>query len=569
MGTSTSIIIRWKTSLPTNSQVKIGFLPGFYLEHFDVKTETTDHEVVLDKLNPNTKYYYTIGSSQHVLEGGEGNYFITYPNLGTEQRFRFWITGDCGNNSTNQRQVRDKYLNYVGNNPTDGWLLLGDNAYSSGLEAEYDANFFSQYQETIMKHTVLWPAPGNHDYGNNASLQLSKQIPYYDLFTLPTNAEAGGVASTTESYYSYNIGNIHFIALDSYGKESMNYRLYDTLGLQVEWLKKDLESNQQTWTIAYWHHPPYTKGSHDSDSENELVEIRKNLLRILERHTVDLVLCGHSHSFERSRLMKGHYDFSSTFDENQFLKSKSTAFYNGTPLSCPYVKQISEKSEGIVYVVSGSAGQVGGSTSGFPHPAMVYSNRTEGGSLILEIEKNRLDLKWLSADGNIRDSFTMMKNVGINKAVVLPYGDEIELNASWIGNYEWNRKGETTSSILVSPITDTLYVVKDKFNCLRDSFKVTIDRVTGIDNSNLENFEIKVFPNPSDGAFWIELPHPQFYKIDLLDVFGNIIFTKRLHVNASNQRIKLKLEDFQLTSGLYLLSASDGQKQRIRKVIIK
>ncbi len=568
VGTSTGIIIRWKTSIPTDSRVKIGFLPDYFIYDFDLKTETTDHEVILDKLIPNTKYYYAIGSSQQVFQSGESNYFITYPNSVAEQKFTFWITGDCGNNSNNQRQVRDQYLKYAGNTPTDGWLLLGDNAYNSGLEAEYDLNFFKQYQETVMKHTVLWPAPGNHDYGNNAALQSSKQVPYYNLFTLPTKGEAGGVASGTESYYSYNIGNIHFIALDSYGKESMNYRLYDTLSPQVTWLKKDLESNHQTWTIAYWHHPPYTMGSHDSDGEGELSEIRKNLLRILERYTVDLVLCGHSHSYERSRLMKGHYDFSSTFDENQFLKNKSTGFYNGTPSSCPYFKQSSKKGEGIVYVVSGSAGQVGGSTSGFPHPAMLYSNRTEGGSLVLEIEKNRLDLKWLSANGNISDSFTMMKDVGVSKVVTLPYGDEVELTASWIGDYKWTRNGETTSSILVSPLTDTLYVVEDKLNCLRDSFNITVNRTTGIEDSSLENSDIRIFPNPSDGVFSIELPHPQFYKIELLDVLGNIVVTKVLHVDDFNQRIRLDVADFQIRSGLYLLLANDGQTQFVKKVII-
>ncbi len=569
VGTSTGIIIRWKTSIPTDSQVKIGFLPGYYIYHFDIKTETTEHEVLLDKLTPNTKYYYTIGSSQQVFEGEESNYFVTYPNKVVGKKFRFWITGDCGNNSINQRQVRDQYLAYSRNTPTDAWLLLGDNAYDSGLETEYDANFFKQYQETIMKHTVLWPAPGNHDYGNSTSLQLSKQVAYYNLFTLPTKGEAGGVASATESYYSYDIGNIHFIALDSYGKESVNYRLYDTLSPQVEWLKKDLQSNQQTWTIAYWHHPPYTKGSHDSDTEGELIDIRKNLLRILERFNVDLVMCGHSHSYERSKLMKGHYGFSSTFNEAQFLKDKSTALYSGTPNSCPYTKQTNQKGQGIVYVVSGSAGQVGGSTSGFPHPAMFYSNRTLGGSLVLEIENNRLDLKWLSVDGNVSDSFTMMKNVGRSKSISLGYGDKVELSASWVGNYEWNRKLETTKSIFVSPKTDTLYIVNDKFNCLRDSFKITIDRTTGIDNQSLENFEMEVFPNPSDGIVWIELPYSQFYKIDLLDEFGKLIFTKMFQVGALDQRIKLKLESSHLSSGLYLLSASDGQTQRVRKLIIK
>jgi len=568
VGTSTSIVIRWKTSVPTDSQVKTGLVQGSFTKIFDLSTSTTDHEVALDNLNPNTKYYYTVGSSQEVLQGDASNYFITYPIAGTGQKFRFWITGDCGNNSVNQHQVRDQYLNYIGNKPTDGWLLLGDNAYNSGLESEYDANFFSQYQESIVKHTVLWPAPGNHDYANDASLQVSKQIPYYDLFTLPSEAQAGGFASHSESYYSYNVGNIHFVALDSYGQESTNYRLYDTLNPQVEWLKKDLELNQQMWTIAYWHHPPYTKGSHDSDNENELVEIRRNFLRILERYNVDLVLCGHSHSYERSKLMKGHYDFSSTFNEEQFTESKSTALYDGTPNSCPYIKKTNQKGKGIVYVVSGSAGQVGGTTTGFPHPAMFYSDRTHGGSLILEIEKNRLDLKWLTAEGSVGDSFTMMKNVSTNEAVTLSYGDTVELTASWIGSYEWDTKNESTQSISVSPKTDTVYVVGDKFNCLADTFKVTIDWITSVKDSNGKNFDIELFPNPSDKTVWIKLPHHGFKRVYLMDAIGQVVLIRNLCLDETDL-VRMDLQDLQLKPGLYFISAWDEGAQLVKKLMIR
>ena len=65
--------------------------------------------------------------------------------------------------------------------------------------------------------------------------------------------------------------------------------------------------------IAFCHHPPYTKGSHDSDADIELMEMRQNALPILEDAGVDLVLSGHSHSYERSFLIDGHYGTSSTF----------------------------------------------------------------------------------------------------------------------------------------------------------------------------------------------------------------------------------------------------------------
>ena len=49
----------------------------------------------------------------------------------------------------------------------------------------------------------------------------------------------------------------------------------------ADWLRSDLESATAEWIIVFFHHPPYTKGSHDSDAEQDLVRIRQNLVPIL------------------------------------------------------------------------------------------------------------------------------------------------------------------------------------------------------------------------------------------------------------------------------------------------
>src|SRR5438445_7064826 len=93
-------------------------------------------------------------------------------------------------------------------------------------------------------------------------------------------------------------------------------------GAMAIWLESDLQANTNQWIIAYWHHPPYTKGSHDSDTETELIEMRQNALPILESYGVDLVLCGHSHSYERSFLLDGHYGLSSTLNDTMIKDSR-------------------------------------------------------------------------------------------------------------------------------------------------------------------------------------------------------------------------------------------------------
>ena len=75
----------------------------------------------------------------------------------------------------------------------------------------------------------------------------------------------------------------------------------------AQWLKADLEKTKAEWLIAYFHHPPYTKGSHDSDKEEQLIEMREHIMPILESGGVDIVFTGHSHIYERSMLIDGAY----------------------------------------------------------------------------------------------------------------------------------------------------------------------------------------------------------------------------------------------------------------------
>jgi hypothetical protein len=388
-------------------------------------------------------------------------------------------------------------------------------------------------------------------------LQLSRDIPYYSIFTVPKGGEAGGVASGSESYYSYDVGNIHFISLDSYGMEN-GLRLSDTLSQQVEWLKKDLASNEKMWTVAYFHHPPYTKGSHDSDTENELVRIRQYTVGILERFNVDLVLSGHSHSYERTRLISNHFGLSGTFDQRLHEIDSSSARYDGTVNSCPYIKN--ESNRGTVYVVAGSAGQVGGNIASYPHKAMYYSNRTMGGSGILEIESNRLDFKWLSGAGVIEDSFTILKTVGVNTERTVNAGDPITLAASWVGTYQWENDPELSSPSL-SPIIsrDSLFVVRDEHNCVADSTRIRIGITTEV--PGIEPF-ISVYPNPADESFSIDTGTPGFHRMDLFDAQGRLVMQRDLELQNT-------FDCHALARGVYVVMLIGKDRVMRRKILLR
>ncbi|NNF22708.1 MAG: metallophosphoesterase family protein, partial [Saprospiraceae bacterium] len=307
IGTSTSVVVKWRTDNPSDSKITYGTSPGNLNQSVTSGTSTTEHEMTISGLSPNTTYYYTIGTSIGPIEGGTADYsFTTSPVPGTNQPVRAWVLGDCGTADGNAAAVRNAYENYVNTNSlhTDMILMLGDNAYNSGTDSEYQAAVFNMYTNMLRK-AVLWACPGNHDYGTiNA---------YLNIFTQPTSGQAGGIGSGTERYYSFDYGNIHFISLDSHGSPR------NVGGAQYNWLQNDLNNTTADWIVAYWHHPAYTNGSHNSDSESFLIQMRENFLPLFEAHGVDLVLSGHSHSYERTFLLNGHYGYSNSLTGSMIL----------------------------------------------------------------------------------------------------------------------------------------------------------------------------------------------------------------------------------------------------------
>jgi chitodextrinase len=395
MATSSGIVVRWRTDEATDSVVRYGDAPSNLTFSASSGTLNMEHEVAVTGLLPDTRYYYSVGSSGETLSGGDtGHFFATAPTPGLAKATRVWVIGDSGTANANAAAVRDAYKSYTGSTVTDLWLMLGDNAYPDGTQDQYQAAVFDTYPELLRK-VVLWPTLGNHD-GHTAD-SATQSGAYYEIFTLPTNGEAGGLATGTEAYYSFDYGNIHFVCLESYETDR------SPSGAMMSWLENDLAANDKDWTIAFWHHPPYSKGSHNSDTESRLIEMREYALPILESYGVDIVLSGHSHSYERSHLLDQHYGTSGTLTSAMIIDG------GGGREDGPGAYQKAEggaPNEGAVYAVAGSSGKVSGGS--LDHPAMFISLNSLG-SMVLDITGNRLDAIFLDAGGSTGDYFTVVK----------------------------------------------------------------------------------------------------------------------------------------------------------------
>ncbi len=476
-----SVIVRWRTDVPTQSLVTYSMDLPNTVGISSPKTEldnlsTTEHIVQIRGLQANTKYNYTVGTEAKLLASGKDYYFVTAPSPTDNRPINIWAMGDFGDNSTevyvkNQTAVREQYLKNK-SNYTDLWLWLGDNAYCCGTDIEYQRQIFDFYGSKVLGNTVFFPVPGNHEYYETATGQIDKKINYYNVISVPTKGELGGLPSNTKEYYAFNYGNIHIIALDSYGLDEGKYRLSDPQSKQYQWLINDLEANKgkSLWTIITFHHPPYTKRSHDSDGEADLVAIREALVPIFDKYKVDLVLNGHSHSYERSHLMKGHVGKSFTFNDYIHPTQWANGRYEKKADSRPYIN----KDEGTIYCVVGSAGRLDWNGDPNPHPSSVYSNISIGGSLLFTINNNRLDARWVASDGVIRDNFTVFKNVNKTEKKTIEYGEKIRLTASWKGSHVWSNGVNNQDFIEISPRKDTLLSVVDSLGFLKDNFQISV-----------------------------------------------------------------------------------------------
>lgn len=408
-----SLTVRWITDTATNSRVWYSTDPANLNLIQDDTTVTTDHSVTLTGLDTNTQYYYKVGTTSTVLS--DRFKMVTIPDNGHPDPMRFWVLGDSGNNSKLFEKVVKNYVKPADFVPPDLIVLLGDNAYESGSDAEYQQQFFD-ITGSLLTSSFSVSALGEHDTAGSNNPPPS--LPYFQIFDLPSGSDAGGKASGTEKYYSFNFGNSHWVVLDS---QASNRSLS---GPMLTWLEQDLTDNHRPWLIALWHHSPYSAGNHDSDTEVEMTEMRENANQVLESHGADLVLGAHSNTYERSFLIDGHYGTSDTFVSSMVI-DHGDGRINGDGA---YTKAADTTDTGTVYVVMGSSG---GKTKGklpLNYPAMITSSKKPG-SVAIDLNCAQLDVNFLAKNGKAKDNFTIIKSNIKPTAVITSPAEGATFNA--------------------------------------------------------------------------------------------------------------------------------------------
>ncbi|KAF3424050.1 hypothetical protein E2986_02161 [Frieseomelitta varia] len=282
----------------------------------------------------------------------------------------------------------------------DAAIHIGDFAYDMNTDNARVGDEFMKQIEEVAAYLPYMTVPGNHEEKYNFS-------NYRSRFTMPGDSEG--------LWYSFNVGPVHFIAIETEAYYFMNYGI-KLLVKQYEWLKKDLiEANipenrlitmlqriQRPWIVAFGHRPMYCSNANSDDCTNHQSLVRVGLPIVnwfgLEdlffEYKVDLLLWAHEHSYER---LWPIYNF----------KVQNGSYEN------PY-----ENYKAPVHIITGSAGCKEGREKFVPHKPewSAYRSSDYGYTRMKAYNRTHLYLEQVSDD----KEGAILDHVWLTKDNVLP-----------------------------------------------------------------------------------------------------------------------------------------------------
>ena len=135
------------------------------------------------------------------------------------------------------------------------------------------------------------------------------------------------------SYYSFNLHNAHFIAIDpyvDYGPNSGQYKFV------VNDLKNAYNNPNIDWILVIEHIPLYTSPSkHPADTT-----IRDIFHPLFDKYNVDLVFSGDNHNYQRTYPLT----YNTADSSNPIISKKDSNNYK-------------DDKSGVIYIITGTAGR--------------------------------------------------------------------------------------------------------------------------------------------------------------------------------------------------------------------
>ena len=266
-----SIIVNWRTVTMDSSVVRYGLTTGYGNEEKNV-TLTTAHSLTLTSLLPDTVYHYRV-----LFQGKQTPDYTFRTGVNSDIPFKFCVYGDTRTQADSHLAVVNRMVTF------DPYFVLhtSDLVANGSDESQWAVYFATSCSSaTAAQRFPFYYAIGNHE---------GESPLYYNYFYLPHNNP-----DSTESYYSFDYGNSHFISLDT-------QKPYGPSSAQYQWLRKDLvNAYNKTFIFVFMHDHPYCAGGHNSN-----LGLRDTLCPLFQTFKVDMVFSGHSHFYQRNGPING------------------------------------------------------------------------------------------------------------------------------------------------------------------------------------------------------------------------------------------------------------------------
>lgn len=275
--TTNSTELRWTTDTGGSVTVMYGLSAsyGSSVQSNSVSGGNNNHATI-SGLSPNTRYYYQLvsGGTPLTPAGSPNHYFKTPPPTGSTTPFSFAIWGDSGSGgNVNVPPLTSK--------KADLSIVAGDVGYPYSSDFNNNNTQYFNVYKSIMSYTPFYATCGNHE--TSCPTLVSDH-------SLPQSGSASGVEST----YSFDYGNVHFVAINTNQNVFFDKTNPQNSSQQMKWAYNDLNASPQPWKVLFFHHNGWSSGSH-----SDLSNIVGNVYPLAQAVGVDLAISGHSHVFER------------------------------------------------------------------------------------------------------------------------------------------------------------------------------------------------------------------------------------------------------------------------------
>lgn len=237
------------------------------------KTHTLHyHHAKLDKLEPNTAYYFCIGSDENFTREF---HFITAPDSDVDLKFLYG--GDSRSDRGGRRTMNNRMRALFEADPSILCLVHGGDYIADGDEVDQWSEWLTDHELTVTsagRMLPVVPARGNHEAGD---------VQYDEVW-----ADTGGRG---KNYYRTMFGSQVMVV-------NLNTEI-SAGGDQAKWLEETLKANPKIrWQLANYHRPAYPAVKEPSVAKQHWVPL-------FERYNLDVAFESDGHSIKRTIAIRG------------------------------------------------------------------------------------------------------------------------------------------------------------------------------------------------------------------------------------------------------------------------